>query len=154
MTPATTLYTSLQHSYKNCCGNYQVNLLYRYCLRSIQESYFTFCELCTDTYQNILWATNNPMSIIILLITYGIIFLALHSFVQAISKFFFGSPEKDVDAHDEWESMGNTIIFGPLYAIYEEEGEDEDWFECYPHLLVIYWSAQIGTRLSKLPGGS
>lgn len=27
-------------------------------------------------------------------------------------------------------------IFPQLYTIYEEEGEDEDWLECYPDLLA------------------
>lgn len=70
-------------------------------MRSIQESYLNLCELSTATHQNIILAMSNPMSIVILLITYGIIFLALHSFVHAISKFFFGEPKKDVDAQDQ-----------------------------------------------------
>lgn len=50
--------------------------------------------------------------------------------------------------------MGNTNIFGPLYAIYEEEGEDEDWFECYPHLLVIYILQEFDRVGQNLKGKS
>jgi len=70
-----TLYTTFQQTLKDFVGNYQINIFYRYCRRSIQEFNLNFCELAAATYNNCIYAINNPMSIVILLITYGIIFL-------------------------------------------------------------------------------
>jgi len=98
-------------------------------VRNFQELSIEAQDFLRQIYDTILYAIENPINMLLLFITYAILFIILSAFYYRICAIFGWDSSNSENLNDK------TRHFEPLFVIYEEENEDEDEEELKIELL-------------------